>query len=402
MTFIPQRRRHRAGARLLNALAHSLVLALLASLAGCSWLSSDKESKPAKLPDIHETLRIREVWSAGIGSGGKHLRLALSPASDGSRVFAAGNDGSVSAFAVDDGRRIWRVKVKLPLSGGPGVGAGHIVVGAANGEVVSLRAEDGHEEWRHRVGSEVLASPAVGTRAAYVRAVDGKLVALSLADGSQVWIAQQTMPKLTLRGTGAPIVDKDLVIAGFDNGRLAAYDARDGGIVWDLLLAPPAGRTEVERLSDLNSTVQVVGDNVYAVGYQGRVAAVTRDSGQVLWTQDISSYAGLGADLNGVYVAGAAGQVVAFDRASGRELWKRAELKNRDLTAPAPFGSSVVAGDLDGYLHWFDARTGEPQARMRADRQRVTAAPLVVNDTLIVQTDGGDLVAFRNVTTGGK
>jgi outer membrane protein assembly factor BamB len=377
--------------------------ALLLSSAGCSWVtglfsSSDKDSKPAVLQDFKETLRVRKVWSAGIGSGGDGLRLALTPASDGTHVFAAGHDGEVNSFEVESGRRVWRIKTRLPLAGGPGVGNGHVVVGAANGVIVALRAEDGKQEWRAALGSEVLAAPAVGAKSAFVRTVDGKLVALSLADGSQSWFSQQSVPRLSLRGTGAAVVDRDTVICGFDNGHVAAYDARDGSVIWDLLLAPPSGRTEVERLSDLNAAVWVAGDDVYAVGYHGRVASLTRRSGQVLWSQDFSSYAGLGADLNNVYVAGDAGQLVAFERSSGREIWRREELRNRDLTAPVPFGSSVVVGDLDGYVHWFDPQTGAPQARVRADSSRISAAPLVVNDIIYVQSDDGELVAYRAVT----
>jgi outer membrane protein assembly factor BamB len=244
----------------------------------------------------------------------------------------------------------------------------------------------------------VLAPPAVDARHAYVRTVDGKLIALSLADGSQAWFVQQTMPRLSVRGTGAPVVAAGKVICGFDNGRVAAYDVNDGTQVWDLLLAPPSGRTEVERLSDLNATVQVLGDDVYAVGYQGRLAALVRESGQVLWSREISSYAGLGADLSNLYVSTAAGEVVAVERVSGRELWRYTALRNRDLTAPAAFGSSVVVGDLEGYLHWLNAGTGELEARARAGSERITSAPLVVNELLYALTDGGALVAFRDAT----
>jgi outer membrane protein assembly factor BamB len=248
------------------------------------------------------------------------------------------------------------------------------------------------------VASEVLAAPAVGTVHAYVRTVDGKLIALDLADGRQAWFAQQTMPRLSVRGTGSPVVDRDLVICGFDNGRVAAYEVNDGSVVWDVLVAPPTGRTEVERLSDLNATVQVVGAEVYAVSYRGRLTALARESGQALWSVEFSSYAGLGVDLNNVYVSGENGALLAADRDSGRELWRHSLLAFRDLTAPTPFRGSVVVGDLEGYLHFFEAATGELQARVRAGSARITSAPIVVNDMLYVLTDAGELVAFRDAT----
>jgi len=380
-----------------------LVLAGIGSIigaGGCSWFGGEEEENPpAQLVDFKPSLQVRKVWSAHIGDGNEVLRLGLSPASDGSRVFAADNDGRVSGFDAERGRLAWRTKTKLPLTGGPAVGAGHVVVGSSDGIVIALRAEDGVEEWRTNVGSEVLAAPAVG-RYVFVRTVDGKLIALNRDDGVQAWFAQQTMPRLSVRGTGSPVVDGDVVICGFDNGRVAAYDANDGSVIWDVLVAPPAGRTEVERMSDINATVRVVGGEVYAVGYRGSLVALARESGQILWSLEISSYSGLGADLSNLYVSGAQGELIAIERSSAREIWRHDLLAYRDLTAPTPYGSSVVVGDLEGFVHFFDVTTGMLQARVRMDSARVTSAPLVVNDLLFMMSDGGEIAAYRSSGMG--
>ena len=297
------------------------------------------------------------------------------------------------------GKRLWRTNVKLPLAGGPAVGSGHVLAGSSDGYVVSLNAETGASEWRVNVASEVLASPAAGPSHAYVRTVDGKLIALDLADGRQAWFAQQTMPRLSVRGTGSPVVDRNLVICGFDNGRVAAYDINDGSVVWDVLVAPPSGRTEVQRLSDLNATVQVIGEDVYAVGYQGRVVALARESGQTLWSVEFSSYSGLGADLNNLYVSGDTGELLAVERSSGRELWRQ----NRSQLSRSHGADAVRRARW-----WWATSTAtctsttppqrQLQARVRAASARITSAPLVVNDMLYVLTDSGELVAFRDAT----
>lgn len=386
---------HSAGGANLAGLV--LLAVLLTAVPGCGWFGGEeKEDAPAALVDFESTMRVRKVWSAGVGNGNEVLRLGLVPASDGSRIYAADNDGRVSAFDAERGKRLWRRNTKLPLAGGPVVGAGLLAVGSSDGYVVALRSEDGAEQWRANLGSEVLAPPAIGQHV-YVRTVDGKLIALERQSGAQAWFVQQNMPRLSVRGTGSPVADRDRVICGFDNGRVAAYDVNDGSVVWDVLVTPPAGRTEVERLSDINASVKVIGEDIYAVGYQGRLVALARESGQILWSVDFSSYSGLGADLRSLYVSGETGTLLAVERASGRELWRREELRFRDLSAPAPFGTSVVVGDFEGYLHFLNAATGALQARVRAHSSRIAAAPLVVNEQLYVLTDGGVLVAYRVV-----
>ncbi len=380
-----------------------LIVAVMVTLAltGCGLFGGDDDNEanqPAELVKFKSSLRIKKVWSRNLGDGAEHLRLALNAASDGTNIFAAAHDGRVLAIVADNGKRQWRTKTRLPLSAGPVVGHGVVVLGSSNGDVIALDSADGSERWRVTVSSEVLAAPALTTDVVLVRTVDGKLIALNINDGTEAWFVQQSVPRLSVRGTGQPVVSGNAVICGFDNGKLAAYDLDDGSLLWDILLSPPSGRTEVDRLSDINASIRVVGDDVYVVGYQGILGALAVESGQVLWTREISSHSGIGVDFNNLYVSQDNSDLVALTRRVGRELWRQESLSNRDITGPTPFGSSVVVGDLDGYLHWFDAATGVLQDRTRAGGERITTAPLVVNETLYVVTDGGKLFAFRDRT----
>jgi len=370
----------------------------LTIVSGCSWFGGDEDDNPpADLVKFKSSIKIKKAWSAGIGDDSQHLRLALNIATDGTNIYAAAHDGRVAAFEAVKGKRIWKKKTKLPLSAGPAYGEGIIVLGSNNGDVIALDATDGRERWRTVVSSEVLATPAITHDVVLVRTVDGKLIALNIDTGGEAWFVQQSVPRLSVRGTGAPVVTKDSIICGFDNGRIASYELGDGSLMWDLLLSPPSGRTEVDRLSDLNATVRVVGDDVFAVGYQGSLSALAVESGQILWTREISSHSGVGVDFNNLYVTGDASELFAVSRRSGRELWRHEDLLNRDVTGPTPYGSSIVVGDFDGYVHWFDTRDGSLQARVRAGGKRITSAPLVVNDMIYIITDDGKLYAFREV-----
>jgi len=378
-------------------------LMVVFTLTGCGMFGGDEdENPPAELVKFKPTLSIKKVWSKSLGDGAEHLRLALNAASDGTIIYAASHDGRVAAFTADKGKRRWLKKTKLPLSGGPAVRNDVVVVGSSNGDVIALEAADGRERWRTTVSSEVLAAPALTDDIVLVRTVDGKLVALDINDGAEAWFVQQSIPRLSVRGTGDPVVVANAVVCGFDNGKLAAYDLGDGSLLWDVLLSPPSGRTEVDRLSDINASIRVVGADVYAATYHGVLASLAVESGQILWTREISSHSGVGVDLNSLYVSRDDSNLVALTRRTGRELWRQDTLLNRDISSATPFGSSVVVGDFEGYLHWFDAATGVLQARVRAGGERITTAPLVVNETLFVVTDGGKLFAFRDRTPKDK
>ena len=375
------------------------VLLLAVLVTGCGLFGGDEiEDPPAELVKFKPTLKVKKMWSANVGDSAEHLRLALTVASDGTNVYAGAHDGRVVAFEAIKGKKVWRTKTKLPLSAGPTVSDSLIVMGSSNGDVIALNADDGQTLWQTTVSSEVLAPPAISSGLVLVRTVDGKLVALDRSNGDEVWFALQSVPRLSVRGTGSPVVKDELVFCGFDNGKLAAYALADGSLIWETLVSPPSGRTEIDRLSDLNATIEVIGDDIYVVGYQGALSALAAESGQVLWSREISSHNGVGIDLSNLYVSSDSSNLIAIVRNSGREVWRKETLLHRDITGPTAFNSSVVVGDFEGYVHWFDAADGELQARGRAGSDRVSGQPLVVNEMLYVLTDAGKIYAFKDVT----
>jgi outer membrane protein assembly factor BamB len=363
--------------------------------AGCS---KDKDVEPpAKLAKFPTKLSVTKAWSEGVGGGKKQmqLRLGLGPAIDNGTVFAASHKGEVVAVGLKKGERRWRKDVRLPLSAGPAAGSGLVVVGSSKGNIVALDEASGREVWRTRVNGELLSAAAISEKVVAIRSVDGKLHGLDAASGKELWSVEQPVPRLSLRGTAAPTIARDMAISGFDNGKIMAVQLSSGDTVWDTALASPHGKTELERLVDIDSSVQIAGDNVYAVGFQGRIAMLAVDSGQIWWAHDMSSNRGLAVDDDTLFVSGADGIIVALRGRDGSEVWRNDKLKRRGLSMPAVTSTAIAVADFQGYLHWLDKTTGELVARERVAGDRVTNPPVAADDTVVVLTDGGKLAAFR-------
>lgn len=374
-----------------------LVLGLAALLlaVGCS---KDKDVEPpAKLVDFPATLAVKKLWSTGVGGGKKQLllRLGLGPSLDSGNVFAVSHKGEVIALSLETGRQLWVTNLKLPLSAGPVAGSGVVVVGSSKGNVVALDEATGKELWRVRVNAELLSAPAIGERIVVLRSVDGRLRGMDIKSGRELWSIEQPVPRLSLRGTSTPVIARDVAICGFDNGKVMAVSLANGDTVWDTTLSSPHGRTELERLVDVDSAVRVVGEDVYAVGFQGRVAMLALDSGQIWWAHDMSSNRGLTVDDETVYISQADGVVIALRQRDGSELWRNDKIRRRNLSTPAMTSTAIIVADYQGYVHWLDKKTGALVAREHVAKQRVTNAPVAVGDTVVVMTDGGDLAAYR-------
>jgi outer membrane protein assembly factor BamB len=397
--------------RLAVSLAAMLIVAL--TLSACSHKKDTKKEaadKPMALVPISNSIVVQRIWADKIGGEAPKLRLGLGVAASDARVFVANHNGIVDAFALDTGKRVWSHSLKAPLSGGPSAAFGLVIVGTSKGEVIALSEADGKPVWRVRVNAEILAGPAIGTDTVVVRTVDGKLHGLSATDGNENWVVDQQVPRLSLRGTSTPLLSGDLAISGFDNGRLLAVNRRNGTTVWDTAVGQSHGSTELARLIDVDAPVVGDGEDIFAVSFQGRLTHLSRDTGQVMWTRDTSSYRGLAIDDSSVYVSTSEGNVVGLDRRNGTEKWTQKALERRELTAPVVYGGYVVVGDGGGVIHWLDPANGEFVARALVDKssahkpvtskgisldRRISSEPIVAGGLLLVFTDSGLLSAFR-------
>jgi outer membrane protein assembly factor BamB len=377
-----------------------VALAALAALAGCN---KDKDVEPpAELVDIEASLAVQKIWSEGIGGGGEKLRLTLGVAGEGETVYVASRDGEVLALDAASGRAQWKTKTGFDLSSGPGAGLGLVVVGSSDGDVVALDAAGGKQRWKGRVPGELLSPALVDRDQVILRTAEGRLIALSSVDGKQRWAVDDLVPRLSLRGTSTPVAAGEAVISGFDSGKVMSVTRDTGEIIWQAQISTARGRTELERLADVDSAVRVSGSDVYAVGYQGRVAMLALDSGQIWWARDVSSYRGLAIDDDQIYVATSEGDVVALRRRDGSILWQQQGLRRRSTGTPAVVDSAVVVGDFDGYLHWLDRSDGRFVARQRPGRERIAAAPLVVGNRVYVIDEGGQIAAFQSGDAAGR
>ncbi len=373
-----------------------ILLVSLAGLSGCSWLRGDDNVEPpAELEKLDASVKLDELWERNVGAGIDERFLRLRPAVDGGRVFAAARKGVVRAFDATSGKELWKTDTDIAISSGVGVGEGLVLVGSSEAQIVALDWRDGKELWRSEVSSEVLSVPGADKGLVVVQTVDGKLTALRTTDGTRAWVFDRSVPVLSLRGTSSPVLVQGAVISAFDSGKLAVLDIERGLAAWEISVAVPAGRSELERMVDIDSPPQIWGGTIYVVSYQGRVAAIEGNSGRILWARDMSSAAGLGVDFRNVYVTDEMSHVWAMDRDNGASAWKQDKLSNRALTAPVALGEYVVVADFEGYLHVLARYDGDIVGRERVDGKGILAPLVVDGDTLFVYGNSGKLAAYK-------
>jgi outer membrane protein assembly factor BamB len=391
----------RFGPRWLRAL---VAVSLAGMLAGCSvmdWFKSDSDKEedaalaPAELVEFTPEVEIDKVWSTSVGDGQGSLYNRLQLALYGDAIYAASADGTVVALDAATGDRRWKVDVDTEISGGVGAGGDLVLVGNTRGRVIALESATGRELWRARVTSEVLAPPAADWDVVVVQTLDGKLTGLDAATGARRWTHDSSMPLLTLRGTAPPVLQEGVVYAALASGRLVAVKADTGALLWEGRIATPQGQSEIERAVDIEGRPLLIGSNVFAVSYQGKLGGLAAANGRPVWLRDASSYTGISEGFGNIYVSETSGTVSAYEVAGGALRWQNDQLARRQLSAPAAIGSYVAAGDFEGYVHVLSQIDGHLVGRVRADSAGVRADMVAGKELLYVYGNDGELKAYR-------
>lgn len=400
MTLVSKMPAQTSGRTLL--LRSALVLLCVTAVSGCTtvrgWFGGkdkEKPSEPAALVEFAQTATASRLWTAKAGKGEDRLGARQGPAVADGRVYAAAVEGGVRAYDLQTGASLWHYPSKLKLSGGPGAGDGLVVVGGLDGEVVALDAATGVEQWTAKVSNEVIAAPAVGQGLVLVRSNDGRVTAFDAGTGQRRWFWNRDLPSLTVRGNDSPVLGPGLAFVGNDDGTVAALSLAEGRPLWEQAVAQPDGRTELDRMADIDGTPALDGTTLYATSYKKQSMAIDGPSGRPLWVSDSGGAGRVGVASDRVVVSDPAGTVWAIDKASGSAYWQQDKLARRNLGSAAVHGDYAVVGDYDGYLHWLRLDNGEFAARARAGRSPLRASPVVVDGILLVQNTDGDLSAWR-------
>ena len=378
--------------------AVSLVLTLSACSTVSGWFDLDDDedlTAPVDLIDIDQSVKIKKLWSRGIGDGQGDGYYKIQPAIAGDTIYVASAEGEIAAIDRQTGKLLWDVELDVSLSGGVGVYDNVLLVGSRDGSVLQLDATSGAVNWSTRLSGEVLAPPQGNGKVVIAQSYEGRVQGLDFTTGEKLWTFDSNVPVLTIRGTSTPILNNNMVYAGFATGRVLALDANTGAIAWEVRVAISQGRSEIERIVDVDGSMVLAGQELYAASYQGRLVAIDVASGRKLWQQDVSSFAGVSQGFGNVYVTDEDGTVTAYLRNGQGERWSQTALGYRELSRPTPVSSYLAVADYEGIVHLMSQVDGEFVGRVKVDGNGARADMLSEGNILYVYGNSGKLVAYK-------
>lgn len=370
------------------------IILLTAALAICGC-HKEVTPKLAELSSFTQTVNIATIWSTRIGNGAGQENLKLPPALANGNVYVADHSGRIASINDATGKTNWQINAKTSVTSGLAADGNMLFVGNKSGQLLAYQQSDGQNKWLANMSNDILATPLATNNSVIARTESGQLGSFDAKTGANNWSFTQAQPALILRGSSSPKVSGGTLVDGFGDGQLIAFDVDSGHMLWKQTIAESTSSFAIERMTDIDADPVISNGVVYTVTYQGKVAAVSLRSGNILWSHDMSSYTGLAVDPERVYVSDDHDNLWALDRATGKVLWKQTALLYRGITAPAVLGGYVLVGDAQGYLHCLDGKTGNFAAREKIDGSSIIATPIVKDNAVYVVTRGGKLAKLR-------
>ena len=346
---------------------------------------------PTQLTSFEPQVQFDKGWSVSVGDGFASDVGVMLPVLVDNVIYAA-SGSQLSAVNAQTSEKSWSLDLNSPITAGVGAFEGQLFVGSKSGKLFAVSQDDGALMWQVNASSQALVAPQANSNIVVLQTIDGKVSAYSTADGSFQWSYAVNLPSLTLRGTSTPFVNEAYTYAGFANGKIVAIDNQTGGVVWQKAISLPKGRSEIERLVDIDGAVNLVDGLLYVTGYQGNLVAMDALTGSVVWQQPVSSAASALMLGKAVIVIDESGVILAYDAKQGYVLWQNETLKYRGLSAPMELDSKVLVLDASGHAHLLNLDDGAIIGRKKLGISGPQVGSLGYQDAIFLLSLDGDLI----------
>ncbi len=347
-------------------------------LAGCAQLA-DKDS-------------LSLDWHTNLGYGSRLQLRHQYPVYYDDKLFFCDKDRLI-ALDANNGDRLWQQKFPATLNSCLGRFADILYFTDNEGTVYAFNAISQELLWQLELGENSVIAPTANEQVVLVLTLNEHLHALNAQDGSTLWSYQAFKPPLTLFGSFRPLIVGPYSIVGFGDGTLVIHSWQDGRIVSYRQIATPQGRTDLERLVDLDASAVFDDGVLYIPSSRNFVLALDLQQGNQKWRTQYGSQLPLAHDDQALYGVNQDNQLYALTKEEGRVLWSLDT--NRRLTAPALWQGDVAVGDDKGYLYLFSSQDGSQLAKHRLGVVAFNPALLLADDRLILLDTEGNVFALK-------
>ena len=375
-----------------------------------SWLQTDMNAQHI-MPNAKVGSGFVRQWKTDFGKGSSKREFLISkPLIKDQVVYTLDADAELRAFSIKDGEKLWGVelmasnrRVSDTAIKGAGLAAdgNEIYVTTGFGVVVAVSAKDGTKLWEQDIHAPLRIAPTVAGGKVFVQSVDNKFFALDKSTGEILWDYDIALEETTMVGgaVAAYSPKADVVVTGFSNGEIQAFNAAYGSPLWSDFLVTNRQAYSSTFLHTIKAAPVIDGQTVYVFGSGDVLVALDLYGGTRKWEKEIGGQQTPFVSGNTLFVVSNNNELIALDKENGDVLWSKAiELRGKASEvfayAPVILNSQVVVALSNGIVHIFNPKTGDLVNSVDLD-EKINSAPIAADGYVIFTTANAKLLAYQ-------
>ncbi len=348
---------------------------------------------------------LKKQWRTDIGHGATgRLPLTAQPIIVEGRAFTLDTDSNLSAFNINNGKKIWKVNVRAKdeddpvIGGGVAYSNGLLFVTAGYDELLAINPDNGEAVWRAKIPTPSRAAPTIMGDRVFVTTLDNRVFALDFKTGQILWEHAALGESVGLIGAASPAASQNIVVPVFSSGEIFALRVENGSVAWSDNLSSLRGGGGLTSLTDITGLPVMDNGLVIAISYSGKMVAIDERTGSRVWQREISGSQTPWVAGNMVFVTSADNKLVALSRDSGSIVWVT-DLNTLDedavWTLPVLAGGRLIVANSEGRVAEYAPESGELIRDWKVGGGGVSIAPVVAGETLYILTNSGSLTAYK-------
>lgn len=363
---------------------------------------------------LEANAKLKELWNSSFGSGtSKRDILIAAPVISNQVVFTIDAEAVVSAFRLDNGKRIWKKRLKpenkeeknSSLKGaGIAVYNQKIYATTGFGDVFCLNMFDGKKLWKTSLETPIRIAPTVAANRVIIQSLDNTLAVLDAQDGKTLWKGQTEYEATTIVGGASPAynTDMDVIIAAFSNGELRAFKASTGTPLWTDMLVSKKRTNSLAEITAIKANPVIDGDKVFAVGYNSVLAAIDLRTGSRIWEREMGSTNQPWVAGEYVFVLTNDFNLLALNKNNGKIVWNTAIPTGEDLneksgvfgSGPVLASNRLIVATSNGYIFAVSPYNGEIISYVSASDD-IAQSPVIADGVAVFTTSDADITAYK-------
>ena len=313
------------------------------------------------------------------------------------RIYIGTTEGNLFGFQLD-GRKDFVYEVGAPVEGPPTADfGGGVFVPAVDGQLHSLDAA-GELRWKTNLTGALRNAPVVTDDAVYVVGANDIVHAVARDDGRILWAYEnEPIDEITIAGHAGLLLDHGRLYTGFTDGAVAAIDAVDGRILWELDTSIDVDLRpgDVPQFLDVDTTPVLIDGVLYVASFNAGLYALDPESGTVQWREpQLGGIVALAAAGPMLVIASARRGVLLFDPVKREVRWERANERGAPTQPVVTEFGTLLYGETQGSLLSLRLSDGAEIARAESG-YGFSGAPTVLGTVGAALSNGGNFLCLR-------